>query len=66
MLAPILVRVAGVRAVFYVAGVLLFFASGRVLNVRSRRDQRKVAWRRPNVKVSETVRWLAASQRLRR
>ncbi len=58
LLAPILVRVLGVRAVFYVAGVLLFFASGRILNVRSRRDQQKVRWRRPEVNVMTTVRWL--------
>ncbi len=58
LLAPILVRVLGVRAVFYVAGVLLFFASGRILNVRSRQDQQKVRWRRPQVNVMTTVRWL--------
>ena len=60
LLAPILVRVAGVRTVFYVAGVLLFFASGRILNVRSRRDQQKVTWRRPDVNAADTVRWLVA------
>ncbi len=60
LLAPILVRVAGVRAVFYVAGVLLFFASGRILNVRSRRDQQKVSWRRPDANVAGTLRWLVA------
>ena len=58
LLAPILVRVVGVRAVFYIAGLLLFFASGRILNVRSQRDQQKVSWRRPEVNVSTTVRWL--------
>jgi MFS family permease len=58
LMAPILVRVAGVRAVFYVAGILLFLASGRILNVRSRRDQQKVRWRRPDVNIGVTVRWL--------
>ena len=60
LLAPILVRVAGVRAVFYVAGVLLFLASGRILSVRSRRDRKKVTWRRPKVDVVSTVRWLVS------
>ncbi len=58
LLAPILVRLIGVRAVFYVAGVLLFLASGRILNVRSSGDQRKIRWRRPQVNVRTTVRWL--------
>ena len=58
LLAPILVRVVGVRAVFYIAGLLLFFASGRILNVRSQRDQQKVRWRRPEVNVMTTVHWL--------
>ncbi len=59
LLAPILVRVAGVRAIFYVAGILLFMASTRVLNVRSRRDQQTVRWRRPKVNAILTIRWLA-------
>ena len=58
LLAPILVRLAGVRAVFYVAGILLFMASTRVLNVRSRRDQPTVRWRRPNANVISAIRWL--------
>jgi MFS family permease len=58
LLAPVLVRLIGVRAVFYVAGILLFLASGRILNVRSRWDQQKVRWRRPEVNVVTTIRWL--------
>lgn len=58
LLAPILVRIVGVRAVFYVAGVLLFLASGRILNVRSGRDRRQVRWHRPDVNVATTIRWL--------
>lgn len=58
LLAPILVKVAGVRALFFLAGGLLVLASGRMLNVRTPEDARRLEWKRPNVDVRATVHWL--------
>jgi MFS family permease len=58
LLAPILVKLVGVRAVFYLAGVLLLVASGRMLNVRTEQDAEKFVWKRPDIDVRATVRWL--------
>ena len=58
LLAPVLVKVVGVRAVFYLAGVLLLLASGRMFNVRSGQDGEKFVWKRPDIDVRSTVQWL--------
>jgi MFS family permease len=55
LLAPILLRVVGVRAVFTVSGAMLFLATGRILHVRTREQTR---WRRPSVDVLSVLRWL--------
>ena len=55
LLAPVLLKLFGVRAVFFVAGAMLFFATGRILNVQSSDDARKFRLARPNVDVRETL-----------
>jgi hypothetical protein len=59
LLAPILLRVLGVRAVFSVAGVMLLFASVRVWRVRTSQDGERVQWKRPAVSVRAIGVWLA-------
>jgi MFS family permease len=59
LLAPILVRVVGVDAVMYIAGVLLLFASSRVFDLPTRQHRRRLNWRRPNIDAVATLRWLA-------
>jgi Na+/melibiose symporter-like transporter len=58
LLAPVLVRVFGVRPVFYVAGVLLVLAASRVFDLTTRQHRRALNWRRPNADVRGTVEWL--------
>ncbi|HYM14846.1 MAG TPA: MFS transporter [Dehalococcoidia bacterium] len=59
LLAPILLQVAGVRAVFAVSGVMLFIATGRIMHLRARSGTPPPRWRRPNVNVPSVIRWLA-------
>ncbi len=59
LLAPILLRLFGVRAVFAIAGVLLFLATGRILHVRTKQDADPPHWRRPKANVRSMIRWLA-------
>jgi MFS family permease len=58
LMAPILVKLWGVRPVFFVSGAMLVFASARILQVRSPRDLPKVQWKRPHVSLRETFAWL--------
>ena len=59
LLAPILLRVLGVRAVFAVAAVLLVLAAGRILRLRTEQEAKPSGWRRPDVNVLSMIRWLA-------
>ncbi len=59
LLAPILLRVVGVRAVFWAAGVMLLLASSRIWQVRSPRDLRATAYHRPKLNLREVLGWLA-------
>ena len=60
LLAPILVRDFGVYAVFYVGGSSCSSRRGRVLNVRSGRDERKSRGGGPTSKSVTTLEWLMA------
>lgn len=59
VLAPVLVRVFGVRTVFYVAGVLLLLAASRVFDLTTQQHRRRMSWRRPNIRLRATIEWLA-------
>lgn len=59
LLAPVLVRAFGVRPVMYVAGVLLLLAASRVFDLATPHDERAANWRRPEIRLRETLRWLA-------
>ncbi len=59
VLAPVLVRVFGVKTVFYVAGVLLLFAASRVFDLSTQQHRRQMDWRRPNIRLRATIEWLA-------
>ncbi len=58
LMAPILVRLFGARAVFYLAGALLFVASGRVLHLHSDKDRQRFELHRPRVDTRATITWL--------
>ncbi len=58
LLAPVLVRIFGVRPVFYISGVFLFLAASRVFDLTTRQQRRKLNWRSPNADARATVRWL--------
>jgi MFS family permease len=59
LLAPILLRVLGVRAVFAVSGVMLFLATGRILHLRTREKTQRRRWRMPHIGMPSMIRWLA-------
>jgi MFS family permease len=59
LLAPILLRVVGVQAVFWAAGTMLLLASGRIWQVRSERDLKATGYHRPSLNVREILGWLA-------
>src|SRR4029079_14668466 len=59
ILAPILVRVFGRQAVFYVAGGMLLLAANRVFDLPTRQHLQPIDWRRPNVNFRATLGWLA-------
>ena len=59
LLAPILLRVFTVRAVFAVAGVMLLLATVRILHVRTKQDAERARWQRPSVNVRSIATWLA-------
>jgi MFS family permease len=59
ILAPVLVRLFDEQAVFYVSGLLLFLAATRVFDLATPQRIRRMDWRRPNVNVRVTLRWLA-------
>ena len=59
LLAPILLRVVGVQAVFWAAGTMLLLASGRIWQVRSERDLQATGYHRPSLNVREILGWLA-------
>jgi MFS family permease len=59
LLAPILLRVVGVQAVFWAAGTMLLLASGRIWQVRSERDMKATGYHRPTLNVREILGWLA-------
>ncbi len=59
LLAPILLRVVGVQAVFWAAGTMLLLASGRIWQVRSERDLKSSGYHRPSLDVREILGWLA-------
>jgi MFS family permease len=56
--APVLVRLFGVQAVLFIAGIFLLIATGRIIHVRTKQDQTKFRWQRPNVSAGAMVRWL--------
>jgi MFS family permease len=59
-LAPILVRVFGQQAVFFVAGLMLLLAASRVFDLPTSEPDGRLDWRkRPRVNVRATLRWLA-------
>lgn len=58
LMAPVLVKLWGVRPVFYVSGAMLLLASTRILLVSSPRDLPRIAWKRPDVSVRRTLAWL--------
>jgi hypothetical protein len=59
LLAPILVHLLGERAVFTAAGVMLLIAASRVFDLTTQHRVRPIDWRRPDVRVGATIRWLA-------
>jgi len=59
LMAPVLLRLLGVRAVFAVAGVMLLLASGRVLHLPKQDGDEARRWHRPNFDVRSMIRWLA-------
>jgi MFS family permease len=59
LLAPILLRVLGVRAVFAVSGVMLFLATGRIMHLRTREKAQGRRWKMPQFGLPSMVRWLA-------
>src|ERR1700674_1976082 len=59
LLAPILLRVVDVQAVFWAAGTMLLLASGRIWQVRSARDLKATGYHRPSLNVREILGWLA-------
>jgi Na+/melibiose symporter-like transporter len=62
-LAPILVRIAGEQAVFFVAGLMLALAASRVFDLPTDEPDGNVEWRkRPRVNIRATVRWLAGER----
>jgi len=58
LLAPILLRLLGVRAVFAIAGVLLFLATGRIMRLRTKEETQRPRWQRPEFNVLSMIRWL--------
>jgi len=62
LLAPVLVRAAGVEPVLYLAGVLLLLAASRVFDLPIRRgpERPKVSYSLLHVSVRDAMRWLAA------
>lgn len=58
ILAPILVHIFDVRAVFYTSGVMLLLAASRVFDLAAGPQKRIGGWR-PKVNASETIRWIA-------
>lgn len=58
LLAPILLRALGVRAVFAVSGVMLFLATGRIMHLRTH-EKAHGRWHRPRVDLPSMIRWLA-------
>jgi len=56
--APVLVRLFGVQAVLFIAGIFLLIATGRIVHVRTQQDQSKFRWQRPNVTAGAMLRWL--------
>ena len=58
ILAPVLVRVFDVRAVFYTSGDLLLLAASPVFNLAAGPQHRIGGWR-PKVNARETIRWIA-------
>lgn len=60
--APVLVRVVGVRAVFYVAGVLLLIAASRVFDLPAPHHDRRFDWRKVDVRAWTALRWLAGER----
>lgn len=58
LLAPILLRLIGVQALFAVSGVLLLLASGRILHLQPKRGVERTHWQRPDIDVRSIIRWL--------
>jgi MFS family permease len=59
LLAPFLLRLFGVRAVFAVAGVLLLLASGRILHLKTKQETDEPRWQKPDIDIMSMIRWLA-------
>jgi MFS family permease len=59
VLAPIIVRVAGVEPVMFTAGGLLLLAATRVFDLPVGRTSSRLRWRRPRLGVRGAVVWLA-------
>ncbi len=58
LLAPVLLKLVGVSAVFAVAGVMLGLATVRIMRVRTREDIQAPVYERPSVKVRALIQWL--------
>ncbi len=58
VLAPVLVRIAGVEALFVVCGILLLLAANRVLGLHDLEDQPGRPRNRSEASISGAVRWL--------
>lgn len=56
--APVLVRLFGVQAVLFVAGVFLLLATGRIVHVRTVQEREGFRWKRPAVRAGAMLRWL--------
>ena len=56
--APLLVRLFGVRAVIFIAGVFLLLATGRIVHVRTMQERQGFRWKRPTVRAGAMLRWL--------
>ncbi len=59
LLAPILLRALGVRAVFAVSALLLLLATTRILRLQTEQETKPTRWRRPDIDVRSMIRWLA-------
>ncbi len=58
LLAPILLKLLGVGAVFAVSGIMMAFATVRILRVRTRKAAEQPAYQRPSTNLRGLLHWL--------